>query len=191
MGQADMNNPHMNMYQDRHRPSSGGSDPSNSPTSRNDTPALHQSSNIAPQHMFDGVALSEHVFQSPDMRHPSPGHPRTSEELSHDNTRLRTRVSELEVINDLYRGTLAQYQIGGAPQAEMVPRATDAELREALERSQQRERELMQKVDELQHEIADLKDEQPPSKKARSSNDAENDPQYPEPPETFTNGLHS
>lgn len=185
-----------------HKTSSGGSDRSNSPVSRTETPALHHSSNIAPQHMFDGVSLAENIFQSPAMphlRHPSPGSsssfndrnlepPQTYEGLLQANTVLKTRVSELEVINDLYRGTVTQYEQGGAPKAEMVPRDSDAQLRQLLEQSQRREQEWKHKVEKLEHEVADLRGEQPPSKRARLSNGSE----YPEPPQIpFTNGLHS
>ena len=187
------NTPHPNMF---HRPSPGNSDPSNSPGPHNETPGLPQNNNIAPQHVFDGVTISDHVFQTPSMqqiREPSPGHPRTFDELSQENTKLRTRVSELEVINDLYRGTLQQYQSsGGAPQAEMIPRAPYENLQAALEQAQQQTRELTQKNDDLQRKLADLEgEEEPASKKARLSDEAHAETEYPEPPETFTNGLHT
>lgn len=186
-----------------HKPSSGGSEHSNSPLSRTETPALHHSSNIAPQHIFDGVSLADHVFQSPatsHLRHTSPGStsafidrhlepPHTYDGLLQANTALKTRVSELEVINDLYRGTVTQYEQGGAaPQAEMVPRESEAQqLRQLLEQSQRREQELKQKVEELEHEVADLREEQPPAKRTHLSER----PEYPEPPQVFTNGLDS
>ena len=91
------------------------------------------------------------------------------------------------MINDLYRGTVTQYEQGGAaPQAEMIPRDSEAHLRQLLEQSQRRERDLKQKVEELEHEVADLRGDQPPSKKSRLSPG----PEYPEPPQTFSNGLH-
>ena len=183
-----------------HKASSGGSEHSNSPLSRTDTPAHQNPSNIAPQHIFDGVSLADHDFHSPavsQLRHPSPNSaafldrnleaPQTYDGLLQVNAALKTRVSELEVINDLFRGTVNQYQQGGAPQAEMVPRDSDSNLREQLESSQRREEDLKHKVEELEQEIAELRGEQPPAKKSRLSDD----PEYPEPPETFTNGLHS
>jgi len=169
--------------------------------SRTETPALRHPSNIAPQHIFDGVPLAENIFQSPalpQLRHPSPGSsssfndrnlepPQTYEGLLQANTALKTRVSELEVINDLYRGTVTQYEQGGAPQAEMVPRNSDSQLRRLLEQSQRCEQELKHKIEELEHEIAELRGEQPPPKRARLSNE----PQYPEPHQIpFSNGLH-
>lgn len=73
--------------------------------------------NIAPQHMFDGVTLQDHSFQTPALptlgNHPSPGSiaslnnrqleaPMTYEQLLTEVTVLKTRVSELEVINMVY-----------------------------------------------------------------------------------------
>jgi len=152
--------------------------------------------------MFDGV-LNDNVFQSPAMpslqlRHPSPNSmssmndrhlepPKPYDELLQDNTNLKTRVSELEVINDLYKGTVSQYQQGGnAPQAEMISRPSEDELRQLLQQSQQREENLKHQVAELGNEIADLRGEQPRAERARVS-----EPEYPEPPQTFTNGLHT
>lgn len=173
-----------------HKNPSGDSDCSNSPP------------NIAPQHMFDGVSLTENAFQSPvlsHLRNPSPGStssfnernleaPQTYEGLLQANTALKTRVSELEVINELYRGTVNQYEQGGASQGETVSRDSDGQLRQLLDQSHRREQELRQKLLELEHEIADLRDEQRPSKRARISNP----PEYPEPPQiSLANGLDS
>lgn len=78
---------------------------------------MHHDPNIAPQHMFDGVTLQDHSFQTPALpvlgNHPSSGSmvslnnrqldgPMTYEQLLNDNTVLKTRVSELEVINMVY-----------------------------------------------------------------------------------------
>ena len=177
-----------------------GSDRSNSPISRNETPA--HPSNIAPQHMFDGVSSAEHALQSPavpafQLRQPSPGStssfndrnlepPQTYEGLLQANTFLKTRVSELEVINDLYKGTVNQYEQGGAPQAEMVPRDSEGQLRQSLEQALRREQDLKRQIDELEREVAELRDEQPPAKRSRVS-----DSEYPEPPQAFTNGLNT
>lgn len=177
-----------------------GSDRSNSPVLRNETPA--HPSNIAPQHVFDGVSSAEHTFQSPaipafQLRQPSPGSassfndrnlepPQTYEGLLQANTFLKTRVSELEVINDLYKGTVNQYEQGGAPQAEMVPRDSQSQLRQSLDQALGREQDLKRQVDELEREIAELRGEQPPAKRSRIS-----DSEYPEPPQTFTDGLNT
>jgi GATA-binding protein, other eukaryote len=81
---------------------------------------MHHDPNIAPQHIFDGVSLNDQVFQhSPSLpglhlSHPSPGStsslndrhlepPQTYEQLFVANTQLKTKVSELEVINIMQR----------------------------------------------------------------------------------------
>ena len=94
-------------------------------------------------------------------------------------TGLKTRVSELEVINELYRSTVSQYEQGGsqglAPQAELAPQDTEGQLRQLLQQAQRREDDLKRRVDELKDEVSELRHEQPPTKKARTS-------EYPEPP---------
>ncbi|KAL9640253.1 MAG: hypothetical protein Q9164_000399, partial [Protoblastenia rupestris] len=180
------------------RTSTGDSERSGSPLSRTDTPGLHHTSNIAPQHMFDGVSLSDHTFQSPAMpslplRQPSPGStssmndrhlepPQTYEVLLQTNSALKTRVNELEVINGLYQGTVRQYQQvhQPAPQAEMIPQDTDG-LQQLLQQSQQREEDLKRQVEDLAREVAELRGDQPPAKRTRLSTASE----YPEPPQTF------
>ena len=177
-----------------------GSDRSNSPVSRNETPA--HPSNIAPQHIFESVSSAEHAFQSPaiptfQLRQPSPGStssfndrnlepPQTYEGLLQANTFLKTRVSELEVINDLYKGTVNQYEQGGAPQAEMVPRDSESQLRQSLDQALRREQDLKRQVDELEREVAELRGDQPPAKRSRVSEN-----EYPEPPQDFNNELHA
>lgn len=84
---------------------------SQSPISRTGTPSMHHDPNIAPQHMFDGVALADHVFQTPALpslgNHPSPGSEHlTYEQLLAQTTMLKTRVSELEVINMMFQDNL-------------------------------------------------------------------------------------
>ena len=157
--------------------------------------------------MFDGVSLADHAFQAPGMpplhlRQPSPGStssatdrhlepPQSYESLLRDNTALKTRVSELEVVNDLYRGHVSQYSQGQAtaPQAEMMPRDTESELRAALLQAERREVDLKRQVEDLRHRLAELEGEHPPAKRARTSDETE----YPEPPQTAfgTNGSHT
>lgn len=94
-----------------------GVERSHSPVSRTGTPSMHHDPNIAPQHMFDGVTLQDHTFQTPALptlgNHPSPGSiaslndrqlepPMTYDQLLAQNTLLKTRVSELEVIKMVY-----------------------------------------------------------------------------------------
>ncbi|KAI4133904.1 MAG: hypothetical protein LQ347_001976 [Umbilicaria vellea] len=170
-----------------HKTSSGTSDRSNSPPSRTRTPSIHHS-NIAPQHMFDGVSLTEHAFHpSPSLpalhlRNPSPGStsslnerhlepPQTYEGLLAANTTLKTRVSELEVINDLFRGRVAQLEQAdeNTRQDEAVQRNAHLQLRQALEQSQQREDSLKRRVDELERQVADSRDSEPRPKRQRLS----------------------
>ena len=102
-------------------------------------------------------------------------------------TQLKTRVSELEVINELYRSTVSQYEQGhgGAPQTEMTPQDTDGQLRQLLQQSQRSEDNLKRRVEELEAEVTELRNEKPPAKKARTS-------EYPEPPQEFntTGAMH-
>ena len=95
-------------------------------------------------------------------------------------------MSELEVINDLYKGTVNQYEQGSAPHAEMVPRDSESQLRQFLDQALQREEKLKRQVDELEREVAELRGEQP-AKRRRISESSE----YPEPPQVYTNGLHA
>ncbi|KAL9131608.1 MAG: hypothetical protein Q9217_000496 [Psora testacea] len=204
---ASQSEPNHNALNHRvtNRTSTGGSERSGSPLSRTNTPSLHHPPHIAPQHMFDGVSLSDHAFQphtmsSIPLRQPSPGStssnndrhlepPQTFEGLLQVNSALKTRVNELEVINGLYQGTVRQYQQGQqpAPQADMVPHDT-SELRQLLRQSQQREEELKRQVEDLEREVAELRGELPPAKRTRRSSGSD----YPEPPQDFAaNGLHS
>lgn len=109
-------NPHRRVSQ---MAASVTSDRSHSPISRTGTPAQHDP-NIAPQHIFDSAAQvsDQHFNGSPSLpslhlNHPSPGAvslngdrhletPMTYDQLVAANTSLRTRVSELEVINMVY-----------------------------------------------------------------------------------------
>ena len=178
--------------------SSGASDHSLSPISRTATPLHHQ--NIAPQHLFDGVSLTEHNFQhSPSLpslhslRQPSPGSttslvdrhlepPQSYESLSQQNTGLKTRVSELEVINGLFKDRVEEL-IRNATNEQ----STNARLRQALQDAENRENSLKRKVDELERENADLRDSDslPPGKRLRHSDMSE----YPDPPQPLSVGL--
>ena len=184
----------------QHQPSLNGSNP----PSRTQTPSATHPSNIAPQHVFDGVSLSEHAFQSPalsasHLRNPSPGSaasgadrgfdiPQTYDGVVQAMTSLRTRVSELEVINDLYRSEVSQYHHGqgsgalkpnvsggGSGSGETAHQEDESSLRQQLQESHQRESDLRRRVEELESENADLRSGHRPSKKARTS-------EYPEPP---------
>ncbi|PGH18345.1 hypothetical protein AJ80_04523 [Polytolypa hystricis UAMH7299] len=153
--------------------SPGQSDRSNSPVSRTDTPGF-QSSNIAPQHMFDSVTLSDHNFNpsasipSLQFQHPSPGStasandrhlevPQTYEGLLAANNSLKTRVSELELINELFRGKVAELEQSDAAarRSEMIVRDSESRIRRSLDEAQKREDDLKRKLSELENEIFD------------------------------------
>ncbi|KAL3709124.1 GATA zinc finger protein 3 [Talaromyces marneffei ATCC 18224] len=158
--------------------SPGHSDRSNSPVSRTDTPgmsSLHQhNSNIAPQHMFDSVTLGDSSFNPANtlpalqLRQPSPGStssmidrhlevPQTYEGLLAANTSLKTRVSELEVINELFRGRVAELEQSDATarRSEMIARDSEARLRRSLEDSQRREDDMKRRISELEQQLSD------------------------------------
>ncbi|KAL8847509.1 MAG: hypothetical protein Q9221_007464 [Calogaya cf. arnoldii] len=193
----DPNNPSENnatpsaSYPQIRRTSAGPSDPSNSPVSRTMTPATQHASNIAPQHLFDGASLNDHNFHaSPhlpsfNVRQPSPGstssqndrRPDTRisyDQLYQENTALKTRVSELEVINILYKG-----QVG---EQDQKATESDQQLRQLLEEAQGRENLLKQQVKELELEILDLRGGEPAGKRQCLSDGSE----YPDPSEHFT-----
>lgn len=183
--------------------SAGPSDPSDSPISRTITPGVQHPSNIAPQHLFDGVSLNENNLRaSPSLpsfniRQPSPGstssqNDRRTESRPYDhvfleNTALKTRVSELEVINILYKG-----QVG-----EQDQKATESEqqLRQLLEKVQHQKDDLKQQVTDLQHRVSDLEEEnaelrgeEPVAKRQRVSDVSE----YPDPSEhTATESVNA
>lgn len=76
--------------------------------SRSGTPSQHQNPNIAPQHIFDTVTLPNDSFASPAPHHLDT--PQNFDALAAHNNALRTRVSELEVINDLFKGRVSELE---------------------------------------------------------------------------------
>lgn len=150
--------------------SSRGSERSYSPVSRSDTPSIrHLSNNIAPQHLFDAISMPpEHSFQpSPsipplNLRQPSPSSlepPQTYDSLLQSATALKTRVSELEVINDLFRGRVAQLEQAeeNSRRSELMQQQAEKNLRQLLEESQVREIDLQRRISDLQRELADFR----------------------------------
>ena len=122
------------------------------------------------------------------MRHPSPGStislndrhlepPQTYDGLLQANTTLKTRVSELEVINDLFQGRVSELEQNDR-RAELLQN----QLRQALEQSQQRENDLKRRLDDLEREVADLRDTDanPGSNKRQRTSDSS---RYPDPPQ--------
>lgn len=134
---------------------------------------MHQhNSNIAPQHMFDSVTLAEQSLNqhnghaSLQLRQPSPTSsavdrhmeaPQTYERLLAANTKLNTRVSELEVINELFRGRVAELEQSDATarRSEMIVRDSEVRLRRSLEEAQRREDDLKRRVAELESQLVE------------------------------------
>ena len=181
-----------------HRTSGGNSERSRSPVSRGPTPGLQHHPNIAPQHVFDGISLAEQSFHHspslpalPHMRQPSPGSttslndrhlepPATYEALSQANTTLKTRVNELEVVNDLYKGRVQELE-----SSDRRAQMSQEQLRQALDQYQHRENDLKRRLEELEREVAELRDlDSPPhAKRPRTSGVSE----YPDPPQPPSN----
>ncbi|KAL4803500.1 hypothetical protein BDV18DRAFT_41798 [Aspergillus unguis] len=157
--------------------SPGHSDRSNSPVPRTETPGLsslqqphsqaHHNSNIAPQHMFDSVTAGDQL-SSVQLRQPSPTTasapvdrhheaPQTYEDLLAANTSLKTRVSELDLINGLFRGRVAELEQSDATarRSEMILRDSEVRLRRSLDDSQRREEELKRRISELEQQLAE------------------------------------
>ncbi|KAL4920193.1 hypothetical protein BDW62DRAFT_216417 [Aspergillus aurantiobrunneus] len=164
--------------------SPGHSDRSNSPGPRTETPGLpsmhqphpqpHHNSNIAPQHMFDSVTVGDHTSQLPSglpavqLRQPSPTStsapadrhheaPQTYEDLLAANTSLKTRVSELDLINGLFRGRVAELEQSDATarRSEMILRDSEVRLRRSLDDAQRREDDLKRRISELERQLSD------------------------------------
>lgn len=147
--------------------------PSPASLSRSHTPnhAAHSNNpNIAPQHLFDTVTLPPDTFASPNLpafnlRQPSPSlsalngnsgagtasqhNSDGSAGLSYDalatqHSALRTRVSELEVINDLFRGRVGELE-GSEREARRAERSLEEDnrrLKADLEMASRRVAEL-------------------------------------------------
>ncbi|KAK2614323.1 hypothetical protein N8I77_001162 [Diaporthe amygdali] len=166
----------------------GHIDDTNSPISRTAT------SNMYAGHMlYHG--LDEHHLQQPlsgfgvpggNGRVPSPmngeGVPQTPEELLALNSGLKTRIDELEVINDLIQRRLQHYETYGtgagptagngldgghdATQAEAQLRAqvealaaSEAQLRSQLDESHRRENSMKRRLDEMELELNEAKEQ--------------------------------
>ncbi|KAJ5984255.1 Zinc finger NHR/GATA-type [Penicillium waksmanii] len=181
--------------------SPGHSDRSNSPLSRTETPGFGSmqahNSNIAPQHMFDSVTRGDNAgLPSLPMRQPSPSavdrqldSSHTYESLLALNTSLKTRVSELDLINELFRGRVAELEQSDASarRSEMIARDSEARLRRSLEESQRREEDLKRHLSELEHQFGttgslDLDSSEPQAKRIRLSDMVEQSSEEPQPP---------
>ncbi|KAF4635060.1 hypothetical protein G7Y89_g3053 [Cudoniella acicularis] len=162
----------------------GHSDGSNSPISRTATPSMF-GNHLPP---FNGHPLDEHYnHHSPSLpamhlRQPSPGRstsplngaqglevPQTYEQLIANNSALKTRVSELEVINELFRSRVTQLEQdeANARRGEEMHRDSQYQLMQRLDESQRRENQLKRRLDDMERELSELKDGAPRAKKMR------------------------
>ncbi|WEW57277.1 GATA zinc finger protein 3 [Emydomyces testavorans] len=180
----------------RARKTSPPSDGSNSPVSRTETPNFARNTNIAPQNVLDGITLSDHGINPStaglstlQLQHPSPGSSTSSTDRHLDmaqtyegllaaNTSLKTRVSELEVINELFRGRVTQLEQSeeASRRSELSVRDSELQLRRSLEEAQKREEDLKRKVSELEQVLNECKQNhngdnpvEPDTKRARLS----------------------
>ncbi|KAG9238859.1 hypothetical protein BJ875DRAFT_437022 [Amylocarpus encephaloides] len=165
----------------------GHSDGSNSPISRTQTPSMFSMHGLPP---FNGHGLEEHyTHHSPSLppmhlRQPSPGRsasplngaqglevPHTYEQLIANNSALKTRVSELEVINELFRGRVTQLEQdeANARRGEEMRRESEQTLILRLDESQRRENQLKRRLDDVERELSELRDGAPKAKKMRVS----------------------
>jgi GATA-binding protein len=160
----------------------GVMDDTNSPISRTGTPNLY-ASHMAPMYQnledqFQAQQLSG--FGGPDGRAQSPLNgdrldmPQTNEQILATNASLKTRVSELEVIQELYRGRIQQLEQEEANRQAQekskseaneqlhtqlsVMNESHAQLQKELEESHRRENMLKRRLDELEVELKEAKE---------------------------------
>lgn len=174
----------------QHKANGHHGDDSNSPVSRTGTPSMYD------PHLPVYQGMDGHQFQSPALPHypmsgGSPGRPaspmngdahsdstpETREQLIAANASLKTRVSELEVINELYRGRLTQleqeqqnadnyrHQAEQAMKGEASERAMREESQRRHDETQRqlddchrRENSLKRRLDDLEQELKEAND---------------------------------
>ena len=149
----------------------------NSPVSRTTTPSMYD------PHLPVFQGMDPNQFQSPSLpQYPIPGgspgrsgspvngEPETREQLIAANASLKTRVSELDLINELYRGRLTQLEADSqaqdnyrhaaeqAQKNEAHERAMREELQRQLEDSHRRENNLKRRLDEIEQELGEAND---------------------------------
>ena len=163
---------------------------------------MFQSHGLPP---YNGHGLDDHYNHSPSLpplhlRQPSPGRsaspsngglevPQTYEQLIANNSALKTRVSELEVINELFRGRVTQLEQdeANARRGEDMRREAEMSLSHQLEQSQlrleesqRRENQLKRRLDDVERELSELKEDGAPrAKKMRVSEMVETDDSTP------------
>lgn len=194
------------------RSANGHNDGSDSPISRTGTPSMYNHS--LPSFMVDDPYQSNAVgfaaatnaegrAASPLNGDRNPDAPQTQEQLIAHNSSLKTRVSELELINELFRGRLGQLEkqeaaarrgqeVAGIEQTQLraqleAAQDSEAKLRAQLEDSHRRENSLKRRLDDLELELKDAKDaaeaaNERPSKRARLAEPSPKSEDAPEVP---------
>ncbi|KAF6821571.1 GATA zinc finger [Colletotrichum sojae] len=154
----------------------GNADGSDSPVSRTATPSLYNPSLPVFQGMDEAQLQAAGLsgFGASDNRSTSPLNgdrhldvPQTHEQLIAANSALKTRVSELELINELFRSRLSQMEQeeASARRGQEISGKAEAQLRsqldaskKQLEESHRRENNLKRRLDELELELKDAKE---------------------------------
>lgn len=167
---------HATVRRPNQKSGNGHIDDTNSPISRTATPNMYANHMIYPglddhhlQQPLAGYGLAGGNGRASPMN--GDGVPQTQEELLALNSGLKTRVDELEVINDLIQRRLQHYEVYGTGQpagleggheAEAQLRAqidaftaSEAQLRSQLEESHRRENNLKRRLDEMELELKD------------------------------------
>ncbi|KAB5577752.1 hypothetical protein GE09DRAFT_1213960 [Coniochaeta sp. 2T2.1] len=162
----------------------------NSPISRTGTPNMYNMVYPDMDGQFQAQSGMAFAMSAADGRVATDlngDHPPTQETILAENASLKTRVSELEVIQELYRGRLQQLEHDESNVGQTVAqlRENEANLRNELEESHRRENMLKRRLDELELELNEAKgitsiktdpaEEGRPAKKARLD-DAAADP---------------
>ncbi|KAK2011187.1 GATA zinc finger protein [Colletotrichum eremochloae] len=153
--------------------STNGNTDGESPVSRTGTPSLYNPSLPVFQGMDDAQlqaglqGFSENRAGSPLNGDRHLDVPQTHEQLIATNSALKTRVSELELINELFRGRLSQMEQdeASARRGQEISGKAEAQLRmqletskKQLEESHRRENNLKRRLDELELELKEALD---------------------------------
>ncbi|KAM7193182.1 GATA type zinc finger protein asd-4 [Naviculisporaceae sp. PSN 640] len=177
--QGDMNGFNQNGARTTSQKPNGHVDDTNSPISRTGTPNMYQQQMQPMYHNLDDQFQAQQlagfsVAGGPDGQAPSPLNGerlQSIEQLEAINSSLKTRVSELEVIQELYRGRLQQLeeeeklrqsQESGKIEAQLrseinILTETQAHLHNQLEESHRRENMLKRRLDELEEELGQIR----------------------------------
>lgn len=165
----------------RRKSANGTLEDGESPISRIGTPSMYNQS--LPSFIVDdpynggnvsGFGTSGDGSGSPMNGDRSLDSPQTHEQLIAHNSSLKTRVSELEVINELFRGRLSQLEqqeaaarrgqeVSSVEQSQLraqldASEESQSQLRAQLDDSHRRENSLKRRLDELELELKQAND---------------------------------